>query len=220
MANMKQKAIELREQGLTYPEIVEALGGEVSLDWCKRNLKGIKKDNNDVEIVRRLKEKALTEEGCSTQEAKIIVFEVTGEIVSASKIRSLRNLAKRENPDCVFHLRGGDVSDYEVPLGYYVYSVYVDNVLIYIGKGVGLRWTHTISGTSHVYELNEAHFSNRDVRVEIVYEGLDTDIAHALEQSLITTTPYLANKRTAGNQFFSNYQETEKVNRIIYESYE
>ena len=37
----KQKALELREQGKSYAEISEILG--CSIDWCKRNLKGIKK---------------------------------------------------------------------------------------------------------------------------------------------------------------------------------
>jgi hypothetical protein len=38
----KQRAVELRLSGYTYTQIVEQLGGSVSLDQCKRLLKGIK----------------------------------------------------------------------------------------------------------------------------------------------------------------------------------
>jgi len=37
----KQKALDLRMQGKTYQEIADELG--CSLDWCKRNLKGVKR---------------------------------------------------------------------------------------------------------------------------------------------------------------------------------
>lgn len=51
----KQKAIELKESGLTNKEVAEVLG--CSEDWCKRNLKGIKKKDINPEDLLYLQEK-------------------------------------------------------------------------------------------------------------------------------------------------------------------
>ena len=42
--------------------------------------------------------------------------------------------------------------------GYEVYEVYIDDTLVYVGSGAKGRHKHANSGTSHVYELNKAHF--------------------------------------------------------------
>lgn len=51
----KQKAIELKESGLTNKEIAQRLG--CSEDWCKKNLKGIKKKDIKPEDFEYLKTK-------------------------------------------------------------------------------------------------------------------------------------------------------------------
>lgn len=47
--DVKAEAVRLREKGHTYKEISSLLNGGVSVDWCKRNLKGVKaKDQQTV----------------------------------------------------------------------------------------------------------------------------------------------------------------------------
>lgn len=70
-------------------------------------------------------------------------------------------------------------------LGSYVYAVYVDSELKYIGKGNGERWKHTISGTSHVKELNRALFSGSLVETVLVKAGMTDSEAFGLESELI-----------------------------------
>ena len=52
----KEKAIELRKEGKTYPEIAEQLG--CSVIWCSKNLKGIMitKDMSDTDLKESIKE--------------------------------------------------------------------------------------------------------------------------------------------------------------------
>ena len=50
----KEKAVELREAGYTYPEICAELG--CSIDWCKRNLKGYGRLAAERPAVQRLME--------------------------------------------------------------------------------------------------------------------------------------------------------------------
>ena len=51
----KQRAVELKESGLTNKEIAQRLG--CSEDWCKKNLKGIKKKDIKPEDFEYLKTK-------------------------------------------------------------------------------------------------------------------------------------------------------------------
>lgn len=72
-----------------------------------------------------------------------------------------------------------------IPKDYYVYMVFVDKSLRYIGKGNGGRFTHSVSGTSHVYELNRAYFENSIMEVFCYAEGLSEQNALNLESGLI-----------------------------------
>lgn len=61
---------------------------------------------------------------------------------------------------------------------YYVYCAYgLNDELLYVGKGQGLRWKHCISGTSHCKGLNEYYFKNGgEASIRVVREFLfDTD---------------------------------------------
>lgn len=74
------------------------------------------------------------------------------------------------------------------PKGNYVYAVYRGEGfedLIYIGKGVKDRWLHTISGRSHVKELNQEYFTGAQIKVCIVKDGLTESEASCMESHLI-----------------------------------
>jgi hypothetical protein len=71
----KEKAIELRTQGLTYLEISKLL--ECSVDWCKVNLKGVPKKPKSTELkeiitdlVKRAKSKEGITSGCIRKETR------------------------------------------------------------------------------------------------------------------------------------------------------
>jgi|SRR5690606_15139986 len=73
----------------------------------------------------------------------------------------------------------------QVPKDCYVYVVYVDKSVKYIGKGSGNRFQHTISGTSHVYQLNKAYFGGSTIEVFGFAEGVSDEVALLIESSLI-----------------------------------
>lgn len=71
------------------------------------------------------------------------------------------------------------------PDNYYVYKVYVDSELSYIGKGKGNRFKHPNSGVSNIYELNKAHFEGKEIVTKIYKLGLCNHEAKLLEKELI-----------------------------------
>ena len=68
---------------------------------------------------------------------------------------------------------------------YYVYKVYVDGELSYIGKGKGNRFKHPNSGISNIYELNKAHFEGKEIVTKVYKSGLCNHEARYLEKDLI-----------------------------------
>lgn len=70
---------------------------------------------------------------------------------------------------------------------YYVYKVFVDGNLKYIGKGTKDRYLHAASGTSNNYELNKAHFEGSTIDTKIVKNGLSDYQARKLERELIAS---------------------------------
>lgn len=75
---LKKQAIKLREQGMTYPQIVETLSGELSLDQCKYLLKGIKKKDEASELLDSVITLAKRPEGCTNAEVRQVVINVYG----------------------------------------------------------------------------------------------------------------------------------------------
>ena len=52
---------------------------------------------------------------------------------------------------------------------YYIYIARIDSKIVYIGKGTGDRYLHLNSGTSHIYEANQHHFSGgQPVEIEFI----------------------------------------------------
>ena len=64
-------------------------------------------------------------------------------------------------------LRRGILLEFKVEK-WYVYFGYVKGVIVYIGKGSGMRYAHLNSGKSCCYEANAHHHSGGEVVVEIV----------------------------------------------------
>lgn len=101
MTTVQEQASALRRQGYTYPEISSALNGAVSVDWCKRNLKGVKGKKKEDPCVSELIKAGTTDIGCSDYEAVGIVFKHY-EGADMQKVRSLKSKAKQLNSKCVF----------------------------------------------------------------------------------------------------------------------
>lgn len=94
MDDLKQRAIELRRKGLTYQEISSALDGAVSVDWCKRNLKGIQKEKVSDACVLELIEKATRPEGMTVYEANAVMFKHNKEkALSRDQMKNIRKKA-------------------------------------------------------------------------------------------------------------------------------
>lgn len=105
----KDTAITLRNQGWSYKEISKKLG--VSLDWCKRNLKGVKKGVGDP-LVHELIQAATRPEGCTHYEAQGIVYKHYGEEeVTYEKVRQYKRAAKNADNRCVFRPSWMSVED-------------------------------------------------------------------------------------------------------------
>ena len=101
--SLKEKAVRLRQQGLTYPEISSSLNGAVSVDWCKRNLKGVLKSEQDDECLNELIRLATRPEGVSVYEANGVIMKYNKDRkLSKDQIRYIRNKAKSKNCDCLF----------------------------------------------------------------------------------------------------------------------
>jgi DNA-binding Lrp family transcriptional regulator len=88
---------------MKYKEISEQLG--VSVDWCKRNLKSVKKDSDIITeaCVNELVSKATKPEGLTVYEANAIIFKHHKEKqLSKDQIRNIRDKAIDKNSDCIF----------------------------------------------------------------------------------------------------------------------
>jgi len=101
--NIREQAIALRQSGMTYAEISSSLNGAVSVDWCKRNLKGVLKSEQDDECLNELIRLATIPEGVSVYEANGVIMKYNKDKkLSKDQIRYIRNKAKSKNPDCLF----------------------------------------------------------------------------------------------------------------------
>lgn len=216
----KKIAQQLREEGLTYPQIVIATNGLVSLDFCKRNLKGksvLKGERFDYNnLVSLLVAKASSEEGCTSKDAVKIIESVLGCKPSKDRLRYLKDLARKQGAVFTRPVKATRIEAYQ-PIEYYVYAVEIESVFIYIGKGYKARWEHTVSGVSHVYELNRLHFNEQPLTVVCLAENLTSRQAHWFEQKCIIKYSPAFNIRGSGEIFnIEDYQISEEY-KLIYE---
>ena len=76
--------------------------------------------------------------------------------------------------------------------GNYVYSVFVDGEKKYIGRGVGLRYMHPLSGKSSCALLNRDFFKGRLIQVVCTHNNLSKRHAVSIEAEMIGYLVYLA----------------------------
>tara|TARA_R100000541_G_C1897352_1_gene84057 strand:+ start:80697 stop:80990 length:294 start_codon:yes stop_codon:yes gene_type:complete len=69
--------------------------------------------------------------------------------------------------------------------GNYVYAVKVDGVNRYIGRGVGARYKHPLSGKSSCVQLNRDLFEGKHIQVWAVEDNLSKEEAIKLEKEWI-----------------------------------
>ena len=101
--NIKDQAVMLRQQGHTYSEISQLLNGAVSVDWCKRNLKEVKKEKLSDACIDELVLKATRPEGVTVYEANSIIFKHNKDkSLSKDQIKNIRKKASTTDSDCLF----------------------------------------------------------------------------------------------------------------------
>lgn len=72
-------------------------------------------------------------------------------------------------------------------MNYYVYVVFVDKQLKYIGKGKEKRFEHACSGCSTVFGLNRDYFEGKLIEVGIAKDKMSETEALKLETAMIRT---------------------------------
>lgn len=86
---------------------------------------------------------------------------------------------------------------------YEVYIVKVRQSVVYVGMGKRGRHKHTQSGVSHVYGLNQLHFTNpKEVSTHVMQNSLTQERALELELELIQHYRPIYNKRD--NEKYNN----------------
>lgn len=100
----EKEAVILRQRGLTYKAISEQLGGVVSVDWAKRNLKGIKPASTPTPsdpCVDELISLATRPEGCTDYEARGVIYK-HNEGANSGRVSYLKRRARKKNKACLF----------------------------------------------------------------------------------------------------------------------
>lgn len=109
--NILNEARRLRHEGKTYKEISQLLDGAVSVDWCKRNLKGTKQKESNQDCLNEIIEQGLRPRGVTEFEATGIVFKHYPS-ANTDKIRYLKRRAKELEPNILIRK---DWIDFEKP---------------------------------------------------------------------------------------------------------
>ena len=101
--SLKEQATILRRQGLTYPQISEHLNGALSVDWLKRNLRGVAKGEAEDKCLTSLIQLATRPEGVSVYEANgVIMNHNKDKKLSKDQLRYIRNKAKAKDSHSLF----------------------------------------------------------------------------------------------------------------------
>jgi hypothetical protein len=101
---IKEQAVSLRKQGLTYAQISSALDGAVSVDWCKRNLKTVEYKKADDPILIEIIALALRPEGCTNYELTGIVMKHNPELIDkkGTYMSAYKRKARDRNKNSLF----------------------------------------------------------------------------------------------------------------------
>jgi hypothetical protein len=102
MAVDKEKAVALRQQGLTHIEIAQQLG--CSIAWCKANLNGIKKPSKDADLINEVRRLGRSKDGVTTGEIRRLVEQyhptMNGKTLS-NKVDQIKQSSKRGHKDVI-----------------------------------------------------------------------------------------------------------------------
>lgn len=101
MTDVKEQAIDLRKQGLTYTQISSSLDGALSVDQLKRLLKGVVKPKVIDKSVEEIITLGTRPQGVTDYEATGIIYKYHKN-ASKDKVRYLKDKAK-EIKDCIIH---------------------------------------------------------------------------------------------------------------------
>lgn len=96
--NTLREARSLRTKGLTYRQIVIELEGRISLDQCKRNLKGVKAVDKYTLLYEQALALSKRQEGVTDKELTDIAFKILG-TVEKGDINRLKAKIKRKKSD-------------------------------------------------------------------------------------------------------------------------
>lgn len=104
MSEIKEEAVALRKQGLTYAQISSALNGAVSVDWCKRQLKGVEYKKAEDPILIEIITLAIRPEGCTNYELTGIVMKHNPELIDkkGSYMSAYKRKARDRNRNSLF----------------------------------------------------------------------------------------------------------------------
>lgn len=102
MSNLKEKAIALREEGLTYQQISDALNGELSVHWLRRNIAKVTKGTYIDPMMEELIAEASKPQGCSNYKAYGIVYRHKKKKVTYDAMSGIKKKAKKLDARCLF----------------------------------------------------------------------------------------------------------------------
>lgn len=176
------KAISLREQGWTYPEISSALNGAFSVDQLKRKLKGITKGEKKNACVEELISLATRPQGITIYEANgIIMKHHPDKELSYDQLKYIRDKAKAADNRCVF--RPGWIATEDPQQSYKSFLTYVIHIQDEIDNAV--RWycdTYPSANPQAVHKelmfyikpsINSEPLSTRIGRTEELLESME-----------------------------------------------
>lgn len=181
--NLREKAESLRQKGHTYKEISQLLNGAVSVDWCKRNLKEVKKEKLTDACIEELILKATRPEGITVYEANSIIFKHNKDKnLSKDQIKNIRKKASTSNTDCLF--RPAWVSPTAPVESYKTFLAYASHLIDELDNMT--RWycdtyPNTNQGavryelTKHLFpKISAEPLHGRMMRTEVVIEELES----------------------------------------------
>lgn len=189
---VKAEATRLRQLGYKYKEIAHLLGGVVSVDWCKRNLKQVKLPVTEDACLNEIIQLATRPEGVSVYEANGVIIKHNKDIeLTKEKMRQIRDKAKSKNPECLF--RPGWISTEKPTESYKAFCSYLLHIQDELDNMV--RWycdSFPETQTSTVkYELLEylkptkdgESLSRRINRTEVMCELMEDRLLKAHQES-------------------------------------
>lgn len=100
--DVKAEAIRLRENGHTYKQISQLVNGALSVDQCKRLLKDVVVNSDDKKCLEELIALASRPQGLTNYQAAGVVYKFF-EDATDGKVKYMKDKAKKQAPNCLFH---------------------------------------------------------------------------------------------------------------------